>query len=217
MRRRKDYPDAILLGMKTPAQLRGDAIRRAREAKGWSQDRLGQAVNISQPAIKKIEDGVTERSKFLPDIEAILGLTRGSQSLNTSAPSPSGSALLIYGTAEGGNGSLMYSNDVIDTIPMPERLAQVPDAYGLYVAGESMVPKYRPGDLLLIHPYLPPRAEDGVVIYSLDKSLVQVKEFVRATATEWVLRRYKPIEEEFSILKADWPKCHVVYGSYSRR
>ena len=51
-----------------------EKIRQAREAKGWSQDFLAKQVGISQPAIKKIEDGSTAHSKFLPRIAALLGL-----------------------------------------------------------------------------------------------------------------------------------------------
>src|SRR4051794_36206335 len=51
-----------------------EKIRQAREAKGWSQDFLAKQVGISQPAIKKIEDGSTAQSKFLPRIAALLGL-----------------------------------------------------------------------------------------------------------------------------------------------
>lgn len=42
----------------------GEIIRRAREAKGWSQRELSGRIGISQPAIKKIEAGETTQSKF---------------------------------------------------------------------------------------------------------------------------------------------------------
>lgn len=52
----------------------GSRIRAAREQRGLSQSKLAKAIGISQPAIKKIEDGTTEKSKFLPEIERFLGL-----------------------------------------------------------------------------------------------------------------------------------------------
>lgn len=50
------------------AMYSGAKVREIREAKGWSQEDLAKAVGISQTAIQKIEDGRTERSKFIFDI-----------------------------------------------------------------------------------------------------------------------------------------------------
>jgi len=52
----------------------GEKIRRAREAKGWSQAELAKRVGISQPAIKKIEAGQTLKSRFLSDVLICVGL-----------------------------------------------------------------------------------------------------------------------------------------------
>ncbi len=200
-----------------PATNRGEYIRKARLEKGWSQDRLAKAVGMSQPAIKSIEDGVTERSRFLPDIEAVLGLMPSATATSLPTHSIAEGALSIYGTTQATNDCLEISNGVIDATPMPEPLRNVHNAYGLYLAGDSMVPRYRPGDLLLIHPHLPPRAEDGVVVRARDNTLIQVGEFVRSTETEWVLRRYKTLQQNIHLPKTEWPKCHFIYGSYSHR
>ena len=112
--------------------------------------------------------------------------------------------------------SLMVSQDVVDTVPMPGQLAGVPDAYALFVAGRDMEPRYCPGDTILIHPHLEPRVRDGVVAYSPDGRFARVNAFVRSTTTEWILRRYQPVEEEFSLLKSEWPKLHVILGVFSR-
>jgi transcriptional regulator with XRE-family HTH domain len=199
-----------------PGRNRGDDIRKARLAKGWSQDRLAAEVGISQPAIKKIEDGDTERSRFLSDIEAVLGLMPSATMTSLPVRGKAEVALSIFGTTQAMSGCLEISNGAIDATPMPEPLRNVHDAYGLYIAGNSMVPRYRPGDLLLIHPHLPARAEDGVVIRSPNNTLMQIGEFVRSTETEWVLRRYSE-PQDIHLPKAEWPNCHFIYGSYSRR
>src|ERR1700748_120136 len=55
----------------------GSIIKKEREATGWSQDDLAKKVLISQVAIKKIEDGSTRQSKFLPQIAAALDIELG--------------------------------------------------------------------------------------------------------------------------------------------
>lgn len=57
--------------------MKGEEIRRAREAKGWSQADLARAIGVSQPAIQKIERGDVIKSKYLPDIAKSLGLDAG--------------------------------------------------------------------------------------------------------------------------------------------
>ncbi len=202
--------------MKSKAQLLGQKIREARQAKGWSQDDLAKAVGISQPAIKDIEDGVTLRSRFIDDIITTLGMASEKRAI----PQPSAPAtdrkLPIYGTRETDTGSLMLTADPIDASPIPERLAGVPGSYGIYMSGESMAPRYREGDLLLIHPHLSPRPGDGVAVFTPDKRLAQIFEFVRSTATEWIMLRYKDAGLTVALDKTAWPVIEVVYGSYSR-
>jgi len=67
-----------------PRMTLGDRIRKAREARGWSQAELAKAVGISQPAIRKIESGQTSRSRHLFEVLSALGI--GFESM---APAPS--------------------------------------------------------------------------------------------------------------------------------
>jgi len=50
----------------------GEKIKRAREARKWSQRDLGERIGVSQVAIKKIETGETVQSKHLPLIAQTL-------------------------------------------------------------------------------------------------------------------------------------------------
>ena len=203
--------------MTTKARLLGQRILAAREAKGWSQKELGDRVGCSQPAIKDIEDGKTLRSRFIPDIELALGLTaEGKPAQQEGTQSTGDRRLPIFGTRESGGSVLMLSDDIIDAAPMPERLSAVPGAYGIYMSGNCMSPRYREGDLLLIHPHLSPRPGDGVAIFSEDRKLAQIFEFVGSTDSAWVVVRYNDAGGERQLDKARWPKIEVVYGAYSR-
>jgi transcriptional regulator with XRE-family HTH domain len=53
---------------------RGDEIRQARTALGWSQAELAEKADTTQQTVDRIERGVTEKSKAAPKLRAILGL-----------------------------------------------------------------------------------------------------------------------------------------------
>lgn len=52
----------------------GEAIREAREHKGWSQEFLAAKVGATQSTIDRIESGATRKSRVLPEIAAALDL-----------------------------------------------------------------------------------------------------------------------------------------------
>lgn len=133
--------------------------------------------------------------------------------------------LPIYSAVRGGSftDSVLVSPEAIDYVKRPEPLAKARNGYGIYVVGDSMEPAFRQGDLALVHPNLPPKPGDEVVICSLDGNgefYAVIKQLVRVTADNWVLRQYNPQPgepAEFSLDRKEWPTCHLVVGNYRRR
>lgn len=125
--------------------------------------------------------------------------------------------LPVYATAEAGEGAIIVTNEPIDWVSKPDHLASVKDAYAVLLTGDSMIPRYWPGEILHIHPHLPPRREDGVILYPEAKDRAVVKEFVSSKGGVWTLKRYHPRQTEFDLQKRDWPVCHVIVGTASRR
>lgn len=127
-------------------------------------------------------------------------------------------ALPILGLARGGiEGRFLFNGQVVDYRPMPSELANVPDAYGVYVDGESMKPRWKPGELLLIHPHLPPRREDDVLVqvFPDDEHAPPegyVKEFRAWTPKKLILWQWNP-PEEFEIDRPLVKSVHVIVGS----
>lgn len=210
----------------------GARIRERRKALGLSQAQVAERAGTHQQTVGRIETGKVDKSFAVPAILKALGLRpeefapdlRDADFLpqrpdEFGAPAPGQLPdLPVYGLAEGGDGQLIIDHgEVIDRFPRPPALAHVPDAYCLNVAGESMYPVFRQGDLVIIHPHLPPKPEDGVVLYAAEGRAAMIKEFVRSQQHHWTLRRYQPKVEEFTVPKKEWPKCHVVYARFSRR
>lgn len=81
------------------------------------------------------------------------------------ADSPGGiqDQMPIYGSADGGEFGMTVTLTPIEFMRRPEPLARVPGAFGLYMVGTTMAPKYQPGDLLLIHPTRPAAPQDHVL------------------------------------------------------
>ncbi len=133
--------------------------------------------------------------------------------------------LPIYASVRGGrfDDSLIVTNEPIDFVKRPEPLAKARNGYGLYVMGDSMEPAFRQGDLALIHPNIPPKPGDEVVVCSQDvngEHYAVIKLLVGVTATTWRLKQYNPGEgepAEFTLDRKEWPTCHLVVGSYRKR
>lgn len=69
-----------------------------------------------------------------------------------------------YGHAAGGSeGQFPLNGNKIADILAPPSLYGVRDAYAVYVAGTSMLDRYRPGEVVFVNPRLPYRRNDYVV------------------------------------------------------
>jgi phage repressor protein C with HTH and peptisase S24 domain len=77
----------------------------------------------------------------------------------------SGVRIPVYGQAMGGKDGRFILNGakVADALAPPD-LVSVRDAYAVYVVGDSMEPRYRAGETVYVHPYMPVRKGDYVVV-----------------------------------------------------
>lgn len=195
---------------------RGDEIRAQREARRISVKEIADAIGISVVAYRAIESGKTRKSKYIPDVERYLEMAPHHKFVSI-APSDPSRPMPIMATAEDGKGFLIMSDSAIDYLARPQGLNEATDAYGLIVSGDEMAPRYRPGDLLLMHPKLPPRILDGVVLFEDGGSALVIREFVRQTPTEWVVKRWGDAPREETFPRKKWLRCHTVYGVLTRR
>lgn len=224
-------PDNLgfILGTMEP----GQRIRQAREAKGWSQGDLAQKVHISQPAIKKIEAGDTQRSKYLPQIAAALDLPLadvmpeadegGVPGLIPKKDLTTGvSDFPVHAAAEGGPGIIVVSSDPVDFIPRPAPLVHVRQSYGILIVGTSMDPEFRQGDTALVNPHLPPMADEPHIFYAEadGEGRATIKTLRRQTSDNWLVRQHNPPEggkHDLTLSRKEWQWAHRVIGSYKRR
>lgn len=207
-----------------------DKLVELRTKHNLSQTDLAREAQVSQQLIGALETGAIRTTKALPKIAKILQVPVGELDPDWAGVQGAGFIpegelvgerdLPVYAVAEGGGGTVIVSTDPVDWVKRPAPLATVKGGYGLLITGESMIPRYRPGDVALVNPHLQPRPEDGVVLYAgepVGEVKATIKEFVRSTDAQWVLKRYRPKEERVTLSRSEWPVCHVVVGVYSRR
>lgn len=129
----------------------------------------------------------------------------------------------VYGHAAGGmneDGKFILNGSKIADVLCPPALETVAGAYAVYHTGESMLPRYEPGDLLTIHPSLPVKRGDYVLVQITgddgDPPYGYVKRFVSRNAKELVLEQLNPPEDEDSILRFPADRVltvHVIWGA----
>lgn len=109
-----------------------------------------------------------------------------------------GRMLPVLGEAVGGDdGEYSFNGQVIDYVACPPSLVNVPNAYSVWVDGESMSPRYRPGETVFVHPGRPARRGDDVIVQikPSDEALPPrgfIKEFIGWTGNKLVLQQYNP-------------------------
>jgi phage repressor protein C with HTH and peptisase S24 domain len=221
----------------------GSRLRYARIAKGLTQQEVADALKINRVNVSTWESDATRPESIrIPDLVRVLDITeswlfsaQGSppdkveRATKTRAPRVEivpGEQLLgtgkmpIFAAAMGGDGHVIVTFDAIDHVKRPAELENVKGGYGLLIAGDSMVPAFRPGDMALVNPHLPPARERNVILYHTPPDGGDVEAIVKQlngwSEREWHLQQYNP-PLEFSEFKQEWPICHRVVGKYDAR
>lgn len=217
----------------------GESIRRRRRALKLSQARLAvlatehAQVEINQQDIHRIEHGAFSRA--LPAIRQTLDILEGSPPPEPMAPVTPRAGLLpkplpssrgdlpVYASARGGPGEILFNYDPVDFVGRPDPVANVRDAYAMYIVGDSMEPALEQGDLAYVNPHLPARPGADVLIFRAweGEFAAVVKRLVRpaaeTTTGRWVCKQFNPVKQ-LEYKRVEWPKCHViVFKQYSGR
>jgi DNA-binding XRE family transcriptional regulator len=107
----------------------------------------------------------------------------------------------VYGRAKGGeDGLYQFNGEVLGWEMRPPILAGVKEAYAIYVDGESMFPRYKPGETVWINPNIPPsRGADVIVqLHPSDEDDPPhgfIKEFVGWSPNHLRLHQWNPVGE----------------------
>jgi phage repressor protein C with HTH and peptisase S24 domain len=193
---------------------------------------LSEALGVNEsdlkpPELKEHKNGSNPDSVVLPRRENLVAqsaqrvsqLTQDKDLVRPAADLFGPADLPVFGTAEGGKGALIVTDQAVDWVVRPEPLLRVRDGYGIIITGDSMSPAHESGSTALVNPHLPPRAGDTCIFRShADDGAVHmcIKKLVRITDDAWHVSQHNP-PKSFKLKRTEWQECHVTVGNYSRR
>lgn len=127
---------------------------------------------------------VESTSLLTPAEKLGIGQRNYSQNARVGEPVRGFGRIPVRGQAMGGkDGALIFNVDQnLGDVLAPPALVDVPDAYAVYVIGDSMLERFRHGEVVFVHPYMPVRKDDDCVVQISgaegDPAMGYVKRFV---------------------------------------
>lgn len=197
-------------------------IRALLQARGWRQAELAEAAGVSQPTVSRWLAGQVPDPAAQERLGRLMGTETGPpRSGYVPPPTFLGERdLSVYAAVEGGPGEITVSTEPIDMVPRPWYLGSVKDGFAVLVVGESMVPAFRPGELAIVNPRLPPmRGKDHILVKEAEDGTFQatIKHLLSWSEEEWRLEQYNPPsggERVFTLPRLEWRKALRVVGKY---
>lgn len=148
---------------------------------GWDVADLVRAAETGIPPKSSRPRGATPSRLMIPALD----------SLPADVP--------VMGVAAGAAVGSFVIDGPIDWVRRPPAMANARNLYALYVTGESMVPRFSPGDLVFVSPDRPATTGDAVIIQtrSHDGAPIEcwIKILVKRSHGEVVARQLNPETE----------------------
>ncbi len=118
----------------------------------------------------------------------------------------------IYGSSQAGDhGQTVDYENAVEYRHRPPELIGVAGAWGMYVVGDSMEPRYFHGDRVHINPHKPVRAGRFVVVVRHDNTAL-VKQFLSRSDNRVKLRQLNP-RRDIEIPTSEIQGCFLIVGA----
>jgi phage repressor protein C with HTH and peptisase S24 domain len=168
-------------------------LGKAKTSHRWRE--IAAALGIPELEMKRLIDerkGRRVPAEPLPNAQ-IIPLHPRPAALPTMLP--------VLGEAAGGeDGEYVFNGQIMDYAACPPALANVPNAYAVFMDGVSMIPRYYPREICYVHPSRPLRRDDHVVVQvrAREEGMPPrgfVKKFAGWKGNRLVLEQYNPPQE----------------------
>ena len=210
-------------------------IKRLLKETRHTQRELAAHLDVDPAAITRLLRGERRlRLDEAPKVAAFFGLSPPSQSLPGAPPQISGEVdlrpatggndldaaprdLPVYGSAQGGPDGMAIDYQPIEYMRRPQALEGVLDAFAFYVVGESMSPRFRHGERLLVHPRRPVRAGEDVLLILKDPERpdanAMVKTYLGRRGDVILVEQYNP-PKKFEIPESQIDGMMPIVGNF---
>lgn len=214
---------------------RTDLIER-RKALGWNQAELAQRAGLNTGTVVNVEQGGNARTASIEAVEAALTKAeRGSvpsRHTDTSVLDEAESFdrditrgykkhdIPVVGDAEAStNGIIAWNDEGIVKGQVEQWVSRAfgegdLKAYALRVRGDSMVPRYFPGEIIVCQPRIPAKDGDFACV-QLNNGERLIKRVFRST-TGWVLRSLNEAYPAREVTHEEVHAVHVIKHSVAR-
>lgn len=155
----------------------GEKIKHYREGRGWTLDHLSELSGVEKGTISALEVRKSSRSIFASKLAAAFGLTLdqllsdidylNSPGAKAAAPTTTARKVWVIGRGEGGMPDRLWTDGdypVGASDQYAEERTDDAHAFIVKVNGDSMAPRYMPGEYVLIEPSIAPELEDDVLV-----------------------------------------------------
>jgi phage repressor protein C with HTH and peptisase S24 domain len=198
----------------------GAAIRLARKRRGKVMRELAEHIGVETAAVGNWENGhnlpstdnLLKLADFLHVGSSELG--RGEVRFLDEQPELSDAEIVtdpapfqggprdvrVLGASVGGDdGDFTFNGQVIGYVRRPPGIATLNDVFAVHVIGDSMEPRFEPGDMIYCSTRTPVPGDDIVIeMFPAEGETVGkafIKRLVRRTKSEIVCRQYNPARE----------------------
>lgn len=175
--------------------------------------KLARLLRVSESELK---DALSvNQQKTIAGISPKKAAIKGSTSPTNVSPA---NQMKVLGMGEGGaEGWNLFNGETVQFIDTPANLRGVPGAYGVYVRGSSMSPRYDEGMIVHIHPAKPVQPGDYVLVQrrpAEDEGSPRavIKRLVRRSGSKVVLAQINP-PKQFDVPAAEIVSIHRIVGS----
>jgi phage repressor protein C with HTH and peptisase S24 domain len=201
----------------------GANIKRLRLERGWDQPTLSERSGVDVGTISALEVRDSERSKYAPQLATALGVSVGELygTAGEIGSPPAGSEHMarvpVVGDVQAGADGYLeeYGYPVGHGSHYVVHRTTDRNAYGVRVRGDSMRPRIKRGEVIVVEPARPYEAGDDVIV-KLKDGRKMVKEFLYRRDGEITLKSVNQDFQNITISVEDVEAVHAVAAIYPR-
>ena len=193
-------PSAVSRLLRGQRRLRAEEMRRVASYLGMGPPDLG-----GEPVTKAASPTNAQQETVELPATADPEGSRVSQGLS---PGELPRDVPVHGIAVGGSdGTFLLNGEVVDFVRRPPGVANAASVFAVYVSGDSMSPRYDPGDLVFLHPHRPAVAGCDVVVEMHGESegepgVCMIKRLLQIAPNRLYLAQFNPPRDDIEIDRA---------------